>query len=98
MPKLWHFKIFSISNFWVGRAGLQNIDRITKFLNSMRGRESDLHTKFQPNRTEIVKVIRFPGFLVGRLVELVCMHRLKKKSLALRPIIKIHFHTKNQPG
>ena len=55
---VWHFLIFSISNFWVGRAGLQTIGwSITKRLNSMWGCKSDLHTKFQLYRTKIDKVI-----------------------------------------
>ena len=68
-PKLWHIQFFSISNFWDVRAGLENIGRsITTFINLTRGRESDLHTKFQPNRSKIAKVIPFFKFLGSRLV------------------------------
>ena len=74
-------KIFFISNFWVGQAGLPNIGRsITKLLNYMRGHESDLRIKVQPNWTKIVTVITFPRFLVGRLVGRVCMHQFLKLS------------------
>ena len=74
----------SISNFWVGRAGLQNTiykilycigQSITNFLDFMRGRTSNLHTKFQPNCTNIAKVIPFSNFYGGRLVGPVRMNR-----------------------
>ena len=61
----------------------------------MQGLEPDLHSKFQPNRTKIAKVI---PFLVGRLVEPVCIHQFLKENLTLKRIIKICFHTKNQPN
>ena len=78
---------FSPRNFRVGWAGLQNISRtINKFLNLMRGREYDLHTKFQPNRTKISKVIPFSIFLGGRLVGPVRINQFWKKFLALKRI------------
>ena len=73
-------EIFSISNFWVGRADLQNIGwSITKLLNSMRVRETDFHTKFQTNRTKIAKLSHFQYFwLVGWLGWSACTDFEKK--------------------
>lgn len=69
MLKLWH-KIFSISDFLVSRADSQNIGQIiTKLLGSVWGRETDLHTRFQSNRTQIFHVSSFGRPSAGKLVE-----------------------------
>ena len=60
---------------------------ITKLLNCMQGLEPGLHSKFQPNRTKIAKVIPFYNFSGGRMVGPVRMNPFLKKFLALTRII-----------
>ena len=72
------FEFFLLVSFQVGRAGQQNNGPAsTKFLRAILGRNTDLNTKFQPNRTIFAEVIPFNRILAGRLVEPIRIQFLK---------------------
>ena len=77
-------KFFLWVSIQVGRAGRQiNGATSMKFLWAILGSKTDLHTKFQPNRTMFAEVIPFYRILAGSLVGLVFTIRFQK-NLSLK--------------